>query len=92
MTNLQTDSPAVVRFYNKRVPAEQWIKEGKRVGKMTRLSCHGFRSSEANLCYDLARPGESARPPNGVIDTGYRVIDAADLPTFRKQLAELAKR
>jgi hypothetical protein len=30
----------VVRFYNKRGTAEQWIKECKQAVKMTRLSCH----------------------------------------------------
>jgi hypothetical protein len=40
VTNLETDSRAVVRFYNKRGTAEQWIKEGKQAVKMTRLSCH----------------------------------------------------
>ena len=37
VTNLETDSRAVVRFYNKRGTAEQWIKEGKQAVKMTRL-------------------------------------------------------
>jgi len=36
----------VVRFYNKRGTAEQWIKEGKQAVKMTRLSCPRFRSNE----------------------------------------------
>jgi hypothetical protein len=49
VTNLETDSRAVVRFYNKRGTAEQWIKEGKQAVKMTRLSCHRFRSNEARL-------------------------------------------
>ena len=40
VTNLATSSRAVVRFYNKRGTAEQWIKEGKQAVKMTRLSCH----------------------------------------------------
>jgi hypothetical protein len=40
VTNLETPSRAVVRFYNKRGTAEQWIKEGKQAVKMTRLSCH----------------------------------------------------
>jgi len=31
--NLETDSRAMVRFYNKRGPAEQWIKEGKQAVK-----------------------------------------------------------
>ena len=38
-----------VRFYNKRGTAEQWIKEGKQAVKMTRLSCHKFRSNEVRL-------------------------------------------
>src|SRR5262244_1034026 len=46
VTNLETDSRAVVRFYNKRGTAEQWIKEGKQAVKMTRLSCHRFRCNE----------------------------------------------
>jgi hypothetical protein len=49
VTNLKTDSRAVVRFYNKRGTAEQWIKEGKQAVKMTRLSCHRFRSNEVRL-------------------------------------------
>jgi hypothetical protein len=58
LTNLETDSRAVVRFYNKRGTAEQWIKEGKQAVKMTRLSCHRFRSNEVRLwlsvmAYDL---------------------------------------
>jgi hypothetical protein len=49
VTNLETDSRAAVRFYNKRGTAEQWIKEGKQAVKMTRLSCHRFRSNEVRL-------------------------------------------
>ena len=49
VTNLETDSRAVVRFYNKRGTAEQWIKEGKQAVKITRLSCHRFRSNEVRL-------------------------------------------
>ncbi len=49
VTNLGTSSRAVVRFYNKRGTAEQWIKEGKQVVAMTRLSCHRFRANEVRL-------------------------------------------
>lgn len=53
VTNLETDSRAVVRFYNKRGTAEQWIKEGKQAVKMTRLSWGAlwarFRSNEVRL-------------------------------------------
>jgi len=53
VTNLETDSRAVVRFYNKRGTAEQWIREGKQAVKMTRLSCHRFRSNEVRLWLSL---------------------------------------
>jgi len=49
VTNLEADSRAVVRFYNKRGTAEQWIKQGKQAVRMTRLSCHRFRSNEVRL-------------------------------------------
>ncbi len=49
VTNFQTSSRAVVRFYNKRGTAEQWIKEGKQAVAMTRLSCHRFRANEVRL-------------------------------------------
>ena len=39
----------MVRFYNKRGTAEQWIKEGKQAVAMTRLSCHRFRANEVRL-------------------------------------------
>jgi hypothetical protein len=48
VTNLTLPSWAVVRFYNKRGSAEQWIKEGEQAVKMTRLSCHRFRSNEVS--------------------------------------------
>jgi hypothetical protein len=49
VTTLEMDSLAVVRFYNKRGTAEQWIKEGKQAVTMTRLSCHRFRANEVRL-------------------------------------------
>src|SRR5664280_1948459 len=53
VTNLETPSRAVVRFYNKRGTAEQWIKESKQAVKMTRLSCHRFRSNQVRLALSL---------------------------------------
>jgi hypothetical protein len=47
LTNLETPSRAVVRFYSKRGAAEQ--KEGKQAVKMTRPSCHRFRSNRKLL-------------------------------------------
>ena len=49
VTNLQVPNRAVVRFYNKRGTAEQWIKEGKQAAHWTRLSCHSFRANEVRL-------------------------------------------
>jgi hypothetical protein len=48
VTNLEVDSRVVVRFYNQRGTAEQWIKEGKQAVKMTRVSCHHLRSNEVS--------------------------------------------
>jgi hypothetical protein len=53
VTSLAASSRAVVRFYNKRGTAEQWIKEGKPAVKMTRLSCHRFRGNEVRLWLSL---------------------------------------
>ena len=39
----------VVRFYNERGTAEQWIKEGKTATHWTRLSCHRLRANEVRL-------------------------------------------
>ena len=47
--NLTLPSRAVVRFDNKRVTAEQWIKEGKQAVRLTRLSSHRFRSNDGRL-------------------------------------------
>jgi DDE family transposase len=49
VTNLPFPSRAVVRFYNKRGAAEQWIREGKQAAHWTRLSCHRFRANEVRL-------------------------------------------
>ena len=53
VTNFQTSNRAVVRLYNQRATAEQWIKEGKQAVAMTRLSCHRFRANEARLWLSL---------------------------------------
>jgi len=62
VTKLSLPSRAVVRFYNKRGTAEQWIKEGKQAVKLTRLSCHRFRSNEVRPAgrdeRDRLQPGE----------------------------------
>ena len=59
VTNLKWRSPRVVRFYNARGTAEQWIKEGKNAVKWTKLSCRRFKDNAARLhlfalAYNLA--------------------------------------
>lgn len=49
VTNMALPSRPLVRFYNKRGTAEQWIKEGKQATHWTRLSCHRFRGNEVRL-------------------------------------------
>ncbi len=49
MTNLRWKSNNVVKFYNKRGTAEQWIKKGKYALNWTRLSCHDFVDNQVRL-------------------------------------------
>jgi len=49
VTNLERPAKKVVRFYNQRGTAEQWIKEGKNAVRWTRLSCHDFVDNEVRL-------------------------------------------
>jgi len=59
VTNLTWRAKKVVRFYNRRGTAEQWIKEGKNAVKWTKLSCRRFKDNAARLhlfalAYNLA--------------------------------------
>ena len=59
VTNLSWRSKSVVRFYNGRGTAEQWIKEGKNAVKWTKLSCRTFKDNQTRLqlfalAYNLA--------------------------------------
>jgi hypothetical protein len=49
VTNLTGTSQQVVRFYNQRGTAEQWIKEGKHAIRWTRLSCTSFDANQVRL-------------------------------------------
>jgi hypothetical protein len=49
VTNLPWRNKRVVRFYNQRGTAEQWIKEGKNAIKWTKLSCHDFVDNQVRL-------------------------------------------
>ena len=59
VTNLKWQTKRVVRFYNRRGTAEQWIKEGKNAVKWTKLSCRRFKGNATRLqlfalAYNLA--------------------------------------
>jgi len=59
VTNLRWWAKRVVRFYNQRGVAEQWIKEVKYALNWTRLSCHDFDDNQVRLelfilAYNLA--------------------------------------
>jgi len=49
VTYFRWKSSHVVKSYNKRGTAEQWIKEGKYALKWTRLSCHDFVDNQVRL-------------------------------------------
>ena len=49
VTNIWKVSEHVVRFYNGRGTAEQWIKEGKNAVKWTKLSCRRFADNQVRL-------------------------------------------
>jgi hypothetical protein len=49
VTNLRRTPKRVIRFYNGRGTAEQWIKEGKNALKWTRLSCRRFKGNQVRL-------------------------------------------
>ena len=49
VTNLSKHSKNVVKFYNGRGTAGQWIKEGKNAVKWTKLSCRTFKDNPARL-------------------------------------------
>jgi Transposase DDE domain group 1 len=59
VTNIWKAPEDVVRFYNGRGTAEQWIKEGKNAVKWTKLSCGRFKDNQTRLqlfalAYNLA--------------------------------------
>jgi hypothetical protein len=59
VTNLRRSPKRVVKFYNGRGTAEQWIKVRKNALTWTRLSCRRFRDNQARLqlftlAYNLA--------------------------------------
>jgi hypothetical protein len=86
VTNLKWRSKKVVRFYNRRGTAEQWIKEGQNAVKWTKLSCRRFKDNAARLqlfalAYNLANAlRQLALPPS---------IRSWNLTTLREKLVKI---
>ena len=55
MTNLSYPPKGIVRFYNSRGTAEQWIKEGQYALNWTRPACGGSNFM-GRLAFQLAPP------------------------------------
>ena len=76
----------VVKFYNGRGTAEQWIKEGKYAVKWMRLSCRSFRDNQARaqlfaLAYNLGNFLRRLALP--------RSVKHWSLTTLRKKLIKI---
>jgi hypothetical protein len=89
VTNLTRPAKAVVRFYNQRGTAEQWIKEGKNAVKWTRLSCHDFVDNQVRLqlfvlAYNLGNFLRQALLP--------RAVRHWTLTTLREKLIKIGAR
>jgi hypothetical protein len=89
VTNLKRPAERVSRFYNGRGTAEQWIKEGKRALRWTRLSCRVFRDNAVRLqlfalAYNLANFLRSLALPDQVVQWS--------LTTLREKLVKIGAR
>ena len=79
VTNLRWNCSKVVKFYNKRGTAEQWIKEGKYALKWTRLSCHDFVDNQVRLqlfalAYNLGNVLRRLALPKSIKDWSLRTM------------------
>ena len=89
VTNLTRPAERVVKFYNGRGTAEQWIKEGKNALRWTRLSCRAFRDNAVRLqlfalAYNLANFLRSLALP--------REVAQWSLTTLREKLVKIGAR
>ena len=79
VTNLRWKHSNVIKFYNKRGTAEQWIKEGKYALKWTRLSCHDFDDNQVRLqlfamAYNIGNFLRRLALPNQIKDWSLRTM------------------
>src|SRR5215218_5553753 len=89
VTNLTRPVERIVKFYNGRGTAEQWIKEGKLALRWTRLSCRAFRDNAVRLqlfalAYNLANFLRSLALP--------REVAQWSLTTLREKLVKIGAR
>jgi Transposase DDE domain group 1 len=89
VTNLKRPAERVVRFYNGRGTAEQWIREGKAALRWTRLSCRAFRANAVRLqlfalAYNLANFLRTLALPEEVAQWS--------LTTLREKLVKIGAR
>src|SRR4051812_7291339 len=89
VTNLTRPAERVVKFYNRRGTAEQWIREGKNALRWTRLSCRAFRDNAVRLqlfvlAYNLANFLRSLALP--------REVAQWSLTTLREKLVKIGAR
>ena len=89
VTNLTRPNKRVVKFYNGRGTAEQYIKEGKLALRWTRLSCHAFRHNAVRLqlhalAYNLANFLRTLALPEEV--------EHWSLTTLREKLVKIGAR
>jgi len=89
VTNLTRPNHRVVKFYNGRGTAEQWIKEGKNAIRWTRLSCRAFRHNAVRLqlhalAYNLANFMRALALPEQV--------EHWSLTTLREKLVKIGAR
>jgi hypothetical protein len=89
VTNLSRPNARVVKFYNGRSTAEQWIKEGKNAIRWTRLSCCAFQANAVRLqlfalAYNLANFLRTLALPDEVAQWS--------LTTLREKLVKIGAR
>ena len=89
VTNLSRPSERVVKFYNGRGTAEQWIKEGKYALRWTRLSCRAFRHNTVRLqlhalAYNIANFLRTLALP--------KEVEQWSLTTLREKLVKIGAR
>jgi hypothetical protein len=89
VTNLTRPAERVVKFYNGRGTAEQWIREGKLALRWTRLSCRAFQDNAVRLqlfalAYNLANFLRSLVLP--------QEVEHWSLTTLREKLVKIGAR